>query len=300
MTVQHPAVLIAGHGQMGRAFETLLHGRAATHVWDVAPGRVALAGADRDAAARARFLFLCVPTQALAAVLAPLTEATQADAAAFSIAKGLDDNGATAADILHAAWGARPWGIFGGPMVAGDIGAARGGYAEFGSRHEALAGRTHALFAGSALRFRALHAPRAVSWCGVLKNIYALAIGLADGSNLGANVRGHLVMAAVMEMQEFLAGVGEDPATGLGEAGLADLVATVSSPDSHHYNLGRALARGEAGTLECEGMHSLQVLMPRVDARRYPLLEVASGLLQSTAVARQRLHGWLERPLPEG
>lgn len=301
MTTQHHAgVFIAGDGQMGRAFQTLLHGHAGLHVWSVAPGRTALSGPALAAARDAGLVFLCVPTQALAPVLAPLVGSLPSGTGLISIAKGLDDEGRSAAEILHAAAGSQPWGVLGGPMVASDICAGRAAYAEFGTQDPALPGRMHALFAGSALRFRAYHAPRAVSWCGVLKNVYALLVGMADGFNLGANVRGHLVMAAVAEMRVFLAGLGEDPATALGEAGLADFVATVSSPDSHHYNLGRALARGEAATVECEGMHSLQVLTAHLDVRRYPLFAVASGLLDGVTTARRGLHGWLEREEPAG
>lgn len=294
----HPGILIAGHGQMGKAFETLLGGRRAFQIWDVAPGRTAPTATIQAAARNAGVVFACVPTQALAAVLSPLAAYLPRDAAAIAIAKGLDDGGATAADILHAAWENGSWGVFGGPMVASDICAGRAAYAEFASQDPMLPGRMHALFADSALRFRAYHAPRAVSWCGVLKNIYALLVGLADGLNLGANVRGHLVMAALAEMGSFLAARGEDPACALGEAGLADFVATVSSPDSHHYNLGRALARGEGGAAQCEGMHSLRVLGRNLDARHHALLGVASALPAGVEKARHALHAWLERDEP--
>jgi len=296
MTGLRPTVLIAGHGQMGQAFEALLRGRATIELWEVAPGRTALAAAEHAAAARAEFVFLCVPTQALAPVLAPLSPALPAATATISIAKGLDDTGLCAAGILQRACGSRPWGVLGGPMIANEIIAGKAAFAELGSHDETLPGRVQALFPQDRLKLTGTPNPQAVSWCGVLKNIYAPLLGISDGLGWGDNTRGHIIMAAVDEMQAIVRELTGDAAWAYGDAGLADLIATVTSPSSHHYALGRRVAGGDYGNLECEGVHSLQALAAggRLDAGKYKLYGVAkSVLMEPYKRPGQALHDWL-------
>lgn len=290
-------VVIAGHGQMGHAFETLLQGRAALTIWDVAPGRIEPAPAVAEALRGAGFLFLCVPTAALERVLAPAARLSPADAAVLSIAKGLDESGRTAAGILDGCNGTRPWGVLGGPMIAREIAAGKPAFAELGSRDAALLQRLRALLPAAGLRLTATAGPQAVSWCGVFKNIYAPLIGIADGLAWGSNVRGHLVMAAAREMQGLVRSLAGSGADGYGDAGLADFVATVSSADSHHYELGRRVARGERDLPECEGLHSLRVLasVRRVDHGMFPLYAVAAGLTVDPHGVPRRLQDWLAR-----
>jgi len=288
--------IIAGHGQMGHAFEALLRERIGFHIWDVAPDRVRLPPDLTEAAHKTSYLFLCVPTVAHAALLDALSGVLTPDAALISIAKGLDDEGHTAADILHRRLGMRPWGVLGGPMIADEIVAGRVGFAELGTLDAALPGRLDALFTPQRLRIRLAPSAHAVSWCGVLKNIYAPLVGVADGLGWGDNARGHIIMAALAEMRSLLAGFAGESADAYGDAGLADFVTTVTSASSHHYALGRQVARGELVLPECEGLHSLRVLesQRRVDRARHPLYAAVARLLDTPAEVPRSLRAWLE------
>lgn len=294
MTNKVPEVIVAGHGQMGHAMEALLAGRAQLHVWPIAPGKVALPADIATTAPHADFLLVCVPTLAHGAVLEPLAPLLDARTAVLSIAKGLDDAGRSAADILDAACGARPWGVLGGPMIANEIIAGRAAFAELGSGDTALFARVRALYPAG-LQLVSTPNPRAVSWCGVLKNIYAPLVGVADGLGWGDNARGHLIMAAAAEMQRLLPELAGRDAEAYGDAGLADFVTTVTSASSHHYALGRRVARGDYGDLACEGVHSLTILQAarRVDTRRHPLYAAAAFLAHAPAQLPQALHAWL-------
>ncbi len=292
---QDSTVIIAGHGQMGHAMEALLAGRARLRIWPITPNDLEPPGTIRAAAAEAGFLLVCTPTAAHGAVLAPLARLLAPDSAVLSIAKGLDDAGRTAADILHAHRDAHPWGVLGGPMIANEIIAGRMGFAELGTADGGLFARARALFPAERLRLGHTSNPRSVSWCGVLKNIYAPLIGVADGLGWGDNVRGHLIMAATAEMQRLLPVLAADGSDAHGDAGLADFVTTVTSASSHHYALGQRIARGDYAALGCEGVHSLRVMRAsgRVDARRYPLYAVAEQLAGEPARLPGALHDWL-------
>ena len=292
---KNPAVIIAGHGQMGHAMEALLAGRARLHIWPIAPGHLEPPGAIRSATPEAGFLLVCTPTVAHAAVLEPLAQLLAAEAGVLSIAKGLDDGGRTAADILHAYRGTRPWGVLGGPMIANEIIAGRKGFAELGSGDHVLFARARELFPAERLQLSHTLNPQAVSWCGVLKNIYAPLIGVADGLGWGDNVRGHLVMAAAVEMARLLPALAGEGGGAYGDAGLADFVTTVTSASSHHYSLGLRIARGDYAALECEGVHSLKVLQAarRIEPGTYPLYAVAACLARDPAALVPALQDWL-------
>ncbi|HEV2110220.1 MAG TPA: hypothetical protein VGT99_02610 [Gammaproteobacteria bacterium] len=292
---RNPAVIIAGYGQMGHAMEALLTGRASLHIWPIAPDNLELPTVIRSAATQAALLLVCTPTVAHAAVLEPLAPLFTADAAVLSIAKGLDDGGRTAAGILHAYRDAHPWGVLGGPMIANEIATGRMGFAELGTADGGLFAWARELFPAERLRLSHTSNPQSVSWCGVLKNIYAPLIGVADGLGWGDNVRGHLIMAATAEMQRLLPMLAGEGGGAHGDAGLADFVTTITSASSHHYALGRRIAGGDYRALECEGVHSLQVIQAsgRVDERRYPLYAVAVQLAREPARLAGALHDWL-------
>jgi len=288
-------VIVAGYGQMGHAMEAMLAGRAQLDVWPIAPGSLDPPAAVLAAAGWADFLLLCVPTVAHEAVLGPLAGRLAPATAVLSVAKGLDDAGRTAADILQARLGARPWGVLGGPMIANEIIAGRRGFAELGTADAGLFARVRQLYPAERLRLTHTAHPQAVSWCGVLKNIYAPLVGVADGLGWGDNVRGHLIMAATAEMQRLLtalAGAGTDAH---GDAGLADFATTVTSASSHHYTLGLKLARGGDYSLECEGVHSLRILQAarRVDTTAFTLYGVAAELVRDPMAVPGALHEWL-------
>lgn len=287
-------VVIAGFGQMGHAMQALLKERATHRIWEITPEKPGLPDAIGAAAPQADFLLVCVPTAAHAAVLKPLLDRLGERTATLSIAKGLDDEGHCAADILAARLPTRPWGVLGGPMIANELIAGKPGFAELGTRDPGLLGRVRHLFP-ERLGLETNPRPQAVSWCGVLKNIYAPLLGIADGLGWGDNTRGHLVMAAAREMQILIEQFAGSRTGAYGDAGLADFVTTVTSPSSHHHALGRRLAAGDVSNLECEGVHSLRILQAqgRLATRDCPLLLIAAGIVRAPGDVASQLHGWL-------
>ncbi len=81
----------------------------------------------------------------------------------------------------------------------------------------------------------------------MLKNVYAILFGVADGLELGDNMRGYLATAAMHELERIVAGLGGSAGAAHRLAGLGDLITTATSKGSHHHELGRRLARGDTG-----------------------------------------------------
>jgi len=79
---------------------------------------------------------------------------------------------------------------------------------------------------------------------GALKNIIALASGIADGLQVGDNAKAALITRGLAEITRLGVAAGAKPLTFAGLAGLGDLVATCSSPLSRNHTVGRQLAQG--------------------------------------------------------
>lgn len=79
---------------------------------------------------------------------------------------------------------------------------------------------------------------------GVLKNVFAIAAGIADGMSLGANARCALITRGLAELTRLNTAMGGTPATVTGLAGLGDLVLTCTDNQSRNRRFGLALGRG--------------------------------------------------------
>ncbi len=79
---------------------------------------------------------------------------------------------------------------------------------------------------------------------GAVKNVIALAVGIAVGMGLGDNTKATLITRGLAEISRLGAALGADPHTFAGLAGMGDLVATCSSPLSRNRTFGENLGRG--------------------------------------------------------
>jgi glycerol-3-phosphate dehydrogenase (NAD(P)+) len=80
---------------------------------------------------------------------------------------------------------------------------------------------------------------------GAVKNVIALATGMAEGMGFGDNTKASLITRGLAETSRLGAALGADPLTFSGLAGLGDLVATCTSPLSRNRTFGERLGRGE-------------------------------------------------------
>jgi glycerol-3-phosphate dehydrogenase (NAD(P)+) len=79
---------------------------------------------------------------------------------------------------------------------------------------------------------------------GAVKNVVALAVGMASGLGLGDNARASLITRGLAETARIGVALGAEPLTFAGLAGMGDLVATCSSPLSRNRTFGEDLGRG--------------------------------------------------------
>lgn len=90
---------------------------------------------------------------------------------------------------------------------------------------------------------------------GALKNVVAIAAGMAEGLGFGDNTKATVVTRGLAEMARFGVAFGAHPLTLLGLAGVGDLMATCSSPQSRNHSVGLELGRGRSISEIMESMN---------------------------------------------
>lgn len=92
---------------------------------------------------------------------------------------------------------------------------------------------------------------------GTLKNIIAIAAGVADGLELGSNAKSALMVRGIAEMVRFGLKFGAKEETFYGLTGMGDLIATCSSSLSRNHTVGFRLSRGESLTQILSSTHAV-------------------------------------------
>ncbi|WP_375164681.1 NAD(P)H-dependent glycerol-3-phosphate dehydrogenase [Temperatibacter marinus] len=102
---------------------------------------------------------------------------------------------------------------------------------------------------------------------GAVKNVLAIATGIAAGLDMGENTRAAVITRGLAEMVRFAASYGAENDTLMGLSGLGDLLLTCSSTQSRNMSLGKALGEGQtfsdymADKLSvAEGAHTVKIL----------------------------------------
>ncbi len=252
-------VLIVGYGEMGHAMEHLLAAKHRLAIHDCRPIQGLLAINVEQEAALADFVLFCVPASPHRELLARLAPHLQSHCICLSIAKGLDDDGLTPAQVFHRGFhGRQPYCLLYGPMISEEICADRYAFAELGCTDISTYRSVCDLYRDTRLYLKHNTDITGITWSVILKNVYAIAFGIADELQYGDNTRGFLAVTALAELGAIVKHMGGKPVTTLRLAGLGDLITTATSPGSHHHELGRKLARGETRDTSGEGIHTLR------------------------------------------
>ena len=157
---------------------------------------------------------------------------------------------------------------------------------------------------GQSMRIYRNHDVIGVELGGALKNVLALATGIADGAGFGANARAALVTRGLAELQRLGAAVGARPATLTGLSGLGDLVLTCTDDQSRNRRLGLMLgqgydletARARVGQ-SVEGVETARMAVARAEALgvEMPICAEVHAVLYQHRPVREAVRRLLER-----
>jgi glycerol-3-phosphate dehydrogenase (NAD(P)+) len=211
------------------------------------PAAVTATADPAEAAAGAEFVILAVPSQSLRANLADWAPLLRSDAVLVSLMKGVELGTAkrmseVIEDVTKA--GQERIAVLSGPNLAPEIAARQPAAAVVACRDEDVARRFQTACHTAYFRPYTNTDVVGVELGGAVKNVIALAVGIAGGMGLGDNTKASLITRGLAETTRLGLAMGADAHTFAGLAGMGDLVATCSSPLSRNNTFGRNLGRG--------------------------------------------------------
>ena len=171
-------------------------------------------------------------------------------------------------------------GVLSGPSFAMEVARQQPTALVACSPHASVRDALVAAFHSPSLRVYANDDIAGVEVGGAVKNVLAIATGLCDGLNLGANARAALVTRGLAEMTRFGIALGAKAETFMGLSGLGDLVLTATGDLSRNRKVGLLLAQG-------------QTLQQAVDS----LGHVAEGVYCARTVVQRALSLGVEMPI---
>jgi len=206
---------------------------------------------------RAEAYVAAVPTQFVRGTFTELVPFLPRKALLACVAKGLEQStGKRPTEILREVLGRPRLVVLSGPSHAPEV--ARGMPASIVAAGEARAARAvQELFRGSTVRVYTSPDPLGVELAGALKNVVALAGGIADGLGLGHNAKAALLTRGIAEMARLGAALGAKRRTFFGLSGVGDLITTTSFPAGRNLSVGRALGEGKRLEEILAGMNSV-------------------------------------------
>ncbi len=200
----------------------------------------------QQAVSGADIVFVAIPSKAFRHVVQQANPWLTSDQILISTTKGIEEDGfLLMSQILETDTDCEKIGVLSGPNLAKEIANRTLTGTVIASEHEEVRQRIQSVLSCKYFRVYANSDRFGVELGGVLKNIYAIASGMAEAMGMGANTKSMLITRSLAEMSRFAARLGGNPMTFLGLAGVGDLFVTCTSPLSRNYQVGFALAQGK-------------------------------------------------------
>ena len=254
---------------------------------------------DFDAAvARARngLLIVATPMSGLASMLRALPTGPQAPGL-FWLCKGFQEGtGLLGHELAQQVWPTGRVGVLSGPSFAQEVAAGQPTALVAASHDASLCEQAVSALHSDNLRIYTSDDPIGVEVGGAVKNVMAIATGLADGLQLGFNARAALITRGLAEMVRLGVALGARADTFMGLSGLGDLVLTATGDMSRNRTVGLLLARGQplaqiVGELGhvAEGVLSAPTVLNRAQTLgvEMPITRAVVAVLEGRATPRE-------------
>lgn len=202
----------------------------------------------RDALKGIKIIVMVVPSNFYRNITETLTPYILSDAMIVSASKGIEEDTLKLMtqileDVLPTPLHSRIASLS-GPSFAREVANEKFTAVTISSKNIETAKYFQKIFRTPYFRVYTHHDPIGVQLGGALKNIIAIAVGIADGMGMGTNARAALITRGLAEISRIGSKMGADPSTFLGLSGLGDLVLTCTGDLSRNRNVGLRLGRG--------------------------------------------------------
>lgn len=227
---------------------------------------------------------VAVPSHGFRRVIADVAPHVPPGVPAVSLTKGVEQKSLKRmTEILTEMLPGHPVGVMTGPNLAREIAAGFPAASVVAVTDDAAASALQELFTTDRLRVYTNPDVVGCEVAGALKNVIAIAAGIADGMGFGDNTKATLITRGLAELARLGVALGGDPLTFSGLAGMGDLVATCMSPQSRNRYVGEQLGRGRT-----------------IDEIVNEMKMVAEGVKTSTAVVELAERHGVDMPIARG
>ena len=287
---------------------TLMHRVAKSRESPRLPGIVLNSNIDvtseiESAAKGADFILSAIPLQVthntLTALLPDLV-----DVPIIGCSKGVDlQSGLGGYSILRNLYPLGPVGLLTGPSFADDVARGLPTALTLAADPKESIGIWQSELSTNALRLYASHDPVGAELGGALKNVIAIACGVAIGAGLGESARAALITRGNTEIGRFAISRGAQIETLTGLSGFGDLCLTCTSKKSRNYQYGLALGHGNRfdSDITVEGFGTAMAMQNIIrDAEiEMPITKAVADLCSGRLTVSETLANLMTRPLRE-
>lgn len=260
-------VAVIGAGSWGTTVASLLAGSAPTTLWarrdelaeeirarhtnpTYLPGfelspRLTATSSLEEAVGDVDLVVMGVPSHTMRATVRSLAPYVRPWIPIVNLAKGLEQGSdKRMTEVISEELPGHPVGMLTGPNIAKEILSEQAAAAVIAFTDDHIAGELRGLFHTRWFRVYVNHDVVGCEVGGALKNVIAIASGMADGLGVGDNTRAAVITRGLAELSQLGEAMGGDPRTFAGLAGMGDLIATCVSPQSRNRHVGEQLGRG--------------------------------------------------------
>ena len=211
------------------------------------PANLAVTADLAEVAAFNELILVCVPSHAFKNTLIQLKPYLSAEIKIAWASKGFNpDDGSLLHEIVADIFSAQtPAAILSGPTFAGEVAANLPTAITIASAQPEFAKQLSCILHGGQFRTYTSSDVIGVEVGGAVKNVLAIAAGIADGLGFGANTRAALITRGLNEIIRLGVKLGGKQETFMGLAGLGDLVLTCTDNQSRNRRFGLALGLGQ-------------------------------------------------------
>jgi glycerol-3-phosphate dehydrogenase (NAD(P)+) len=251
---------------------------------------------------------VAIPSQSARATLEPLRDLVPPTAVAVSLMKGVElstDRRMSEVVAEALAIDASRVAVVSGPNLAGEIARRQPTATVVSSSDPQTAALVAKACSSGYFRPYTNADVVGVELCGAVKNVIALAVGMAQGRGFGYNTTATVITRGLAEISRLGLALGADAETFPGLAGMGDLMATCASPSSRNHTLGKHVGQGmtlddaitaTGGT--AEGVKSCRSVLElaRSVGVEMPITEAVVGVLHGGLPVDDIARGLLARP----
>ncbi len=211
-----------------------------------------------QACAHAEVLVSGIPSQSFRSVLEAAQPHVSAQVPVVSLTKGLEaGTRLRMSQVAAEVFGEHPVAALTGPNLAKEIMSGCAAASVIACEDDALGIHLQRAFRTPMFRVYRNNDVIGSEFGGALKNVIALATGIAQGLSVGDNTRAAVITRGLAELTRLGVSMGGKPETFAGLAGMGDLIATCVSPQSRNRHVGEQLGLGRSLTEIIESMSNV-------------------------------------------